>query len=158
MTELEKLDSKRASILKKYKSDVENEEMSWKKGQLNYDKEKDIARLFDGYYNEGCGDGEPTDFQRRCGKLFKASKLNTEILSESDFNIITKICDNISRKEVDVELDTIVPDDKYEDYKLLFSKLKKTAIKLRVSQYKRDALHKIRSSNDISEVIIRSKR
>lgn len=180
VSELEKLGIMRNNLIKASKIALQNVEMSWQKGQINYELKLRLDNIFNGNYDDGdvfnkdnsdnlfkgmiddvakLNKTNVTKFKRICGLLFKASLLNTEVLSEADVSTINRIVNRIARKELNLALDVIVPEEKYEDFKNLVAKLKKIAVKLRVAQYKRDAVSSIRGANDnLDNVLIRSKR
>lgn len=179
-SELEKLGIMRNNLIKASKAALQNVEMSWEKGQINYELKVRLDNIFNGNYDDSDVFGNErsddffkgasneklkqtnttsTHFKKTCGLLFKASLLNTEVLSEADVATINRIVNRIARRELNVELNKIVPQDIYQDFKNLVAKLKKVAVKLRVAQYKRDAVSKIRGAKDnLDNVLIRSKR
>lgn len=160
-TELESLSVFRTNIIKVRTNEIQSEELSWKKGELRYNLDREINELFEGNYelnSRSRNESGTTSFKRRCGLLFKASLLNAEALSEADVNSITYICDKIARRELAIESNTLIPEHKYKDYKQLTSKLKRSAVKLRISQYKRDAIKKINDCGDDYAITIKTKR
>lgn len=180
VSELEKLGIMRNNLIKASKIALQNVEMSWQKGQINYELKLRLDNIFNGNYDDGdvfnkgsngnlfkgvvvdassIDKSVATKFKKVCGLLFKASLLNTEALSEADVSAINKIVNDIARRDLNIPKNTIVPKERYDDFKNLVAKLKKYAVKLRVAQYKRDAVSKIREAKDnIDDVLIRSKR
>lgn len=159
--ELETLCLKRSSLIRKSQIDLSNTEMSWQKGQINFSLSNDINKIFEGDYSlDNLSDSNVKNvaFKKKCGLLFKTSLFNANVLSEADFNAITKLSNSLAREHLDIDAKSLIPESKVYDFKVLTAKLKKTCVKLRISQYKRNAVSKIRNSDERYDVIIRAKR
>jgi len=160
-TELENILIIRKQLSKKYKLLIDKEPLNWKKGELRYNCDQAINKLFKGLYDEkryNAANANEKFYMEKCGKLAEIKLMNTECLSEGDIDKINSIVDKICRKQLNIDSKSLIPADKHDDYSLLTMKLKKGAIKLRLAQYKRNALQVVRECKPGGEINFTLKR